>query len=61
MAAGGPEWAKRRDREANGIPMPDGLYTELKAAAIAAGVHFEAQRGTGPHVRPTAAGPRNET
>ena len=41
MAAGGPEWAKRRDREANGIPMPDGLYTELKAAAIAAGVPFE--------------------
>ncbi len=41
MAAGGPEWAKRRDREVNGIPKPDGLYAELKAAAIAAGVHFE--------------------
>jgi hypothetical protein len=48
MAAGGPEWAKRRDREANGIPMPDGLYTELKAAAIAADVHFEEERGTEP-------------
>ncbi|MFT3986847.1 Ldh family oxidoreductase [Aestuariivirga sp.] len=40
-AAGGPEWEKRRDREANGIPLPDGLYAELKAAAQKAGVPFE--------------------
>lgn len=40
-AAGGPEWERRRLREAEGIPLPDGLYAELKAAAEAAGVRFE--------------------
>src|SRR5438552_7862354 len=40
MPAGGPEWANRRNREANGIPLPDGLYAELKAAADIAGVPF---------------------
>jgi ureidoglycolate dehydrogenase (NAD+) len=30
MPAGGPEWAKRRDREANGIPLPEGLRAELE-------------------------------
>jgi len=40
MPAGGPEWANRRNREANGIPLPDGLYMELKAAADTAGVPF---------------------
>jgi LDH2 family malate/lactate/ureidoglycolate dehydrogenase len=38
MPAGGPEWIKRRDREANGIPLPDGLHAELCSAADAAGV-----------------------
>ena len=33
MPAGGPEWAKRRDREANGIPLPDGLRAELEEVA----------------------------
>lgn len=32
-AAGGPEWEKRRQREVEGIPLPDGLYEELKMAA----------------------------
>lgn len=32
MPAGGPEWARRADREANGIPLPQGLYDELSAA-----------------------------
>jgi ureidoglycolate dehydrogenase (NAD+) len=41
MPAGGPEWAKRQEREANGIPLPDGLYTELKTAAGAAGLQFK--------------------
>jgi LDH2 family malate/lactate/ureidoglycolate dehydrogenase len=40
MAAGGPEWARRREREADGIPVPDGLYTELKEAAQLAGIEF---------------------
>jgi ureidoglycolate dehydrogenase (NAD+) len=40
MPAGGPEWAKRQDRETYGIPLPDGLYTELRAAAEKAGVAF---------------------
>ena len=40
-AAGGPEWERRRLREAEGIPLPDGLYAELKAAAETAGVSFE--------------------
>lgn len=40
-AAGGPEWDKRRRREAEGIPLPDGLYAELRAAAETAGVPFE--------------------
>ncbi len=39
-AAGGPEWERRRRREAEGIPLPDGLYAELKAAAETAGVGF---------------------
>ena len=40
-AAGGPEWERRRLREAEGVPLPDGLYAELKAAAETAGVGFE--------------------
>jgi LDH2 family malate/lactate/ureidoglycolate dehydrogenase len=40
MAAGGPEWAQRREREVHGIPLPDGLYAELQEAAQAAGVEF---------------------
>ncbi|MBM3520007.1 MAG: Ldh family oxidoreductase [Alphaproteobacteria bacterium] len=30
-AAGGPEWARRREREASGIPLSDALATELRA------------------------------
>lgn len=41
MAAGGPEWQERRTREAKGIPLPDGLYAELAAAADAAGIPLE--------------------
>ena len=37
-AAGGPEWERRRKREANGIPLPDGLLAELLQAAERAGV-----------------------
>ena len=37
-AAGGPEWERRRRREAEGIPLPEGLYAELTAAAEKAGV-----------------------
>ena len=37
-AAGGPEWERRRKREAEGIPLPDGLYAELCAAGDKAGV-----------------------
>jgi LDH2 family malate/lactate/ureidoglycolate dehydrogenase len=40
MAAGGPEWVHRRAREAEGIPLPEGLYAELKEAARAAGTEF---------------------
>jgi ureidoglycolate dehydrogenase (NAD+) len=39
-AAGGPEWERRRKREAEGIPLPEGLYAELKAAGEKAGVQF---------------------
>jgi LDH2 family malate/lactate/ureidoglycolate dehydrogenase len=39
-AAGGPEWAHRRKRDAEGIPLPDGLHGELKAAAEKAGIAF---------------------
>jgi LDH2 family malate/lactate/ureidoglycolate dehydrogenase len=37
-AAGGPEWERRRRREAEGIPLPDGLLAELKAAAATFGI-----------------------
>ena len=37
MPAGGPEWAKRRDRETNGIPLPDGLRAELEELAKSQG------------------------
>ncbi|MFO0993727.1 MAG: Ldh family oxidoreductase [Hyphomicrobiales bacterium] len=37
MPAGGPEWEKRRDREANGIPLPDGLRAELEELARSEG------------------------
>lgn len=37
-AAGGPEWERRRRREAEGIPLPDGLHADLSAAAAKAGV-----------------------
>lgn len=37
-AAGGPEWQRRRQREAEGIPLSDALAAELAAAAAAAGV-----------------------
>ena len=40
MPAGGPEWAKRRDRDANGVPVPEGLYEELREAAEKAGVEL---------------------
>jgi ureidoglycolate dehydrogenase (NAD+) len=40
MPAGGPEWARRIDREAHGIPLPDGLHDELAAAAGKAQVPF---------------------
>lgn len=36
--AGGPEWEQRRIREAEGIPIPAGLYAELQAAGGKAGV-----------------------
>jgi LDH2 family malate/lactate/ureidoglycolate dehydrogenase len=37
-AAGGPEWERRRQREAGGIPLPDGLYAELAAGGERAGI-----------------------
>jgi len=37
MPAGGPEWISRRDREANGIPLPDGLRAELEEVARSMG------------------------
>lgn len=40
MPAGGPEWEKRHDREANGIPLPPPLRAELEAAAEKAGIAF---------------------
>jgi LDH2 family malate/lactate/ureidoglycolate dehydrogenase len=40
MPAGGPQWLERDQRLAKGIPLPDGLYGELKAAAEKAGVDF---------------------
>ena len=39
-AAGGPEWAHRRKRDTDGIPLPDGLYGELKTASEKAGIAF---------------------
>ena len=39
-AAGGPEWERRRIRERDGIPLPDGLHAELLAAGETAGVAF---------------------
>ena len=41
-AAGGPEWERRRNRERDGIPLPDGLYAELQLAGERAGVPFPA-------------------
>ncbi len=40
MPAGGPEWARRADREAKGIPLPQGLHDELSAAGEKAQVPF---------------------
>jgi len=40
-AAGGPEWERRRQREKDGIPLPDGLYDELRGAAEKAGISFQ--------------------
>jgi ureidoglycolate dehydrogenase (NAD+) len=40
MPAGGPEWARRADRTAKGIPLPQGLYDELARAAQKAEVPF---------------------
>jgi LDH2 family malate/lactate/ureidoglycolate dehydrogenase len=37
-AAGGPEWERRRIRESEGIPLPDGLHSELTEAGARAGV-----------------------
>jgi ureidoglycolate dehydrogenase (NAD+) len=37
MPAGGPEWIARRDREANGIPVPDGVRGELEELARSSG------------------------
>jgi LDH2 family malate/lactate/ureidoglycolate dehydrogenase len=39
-AAGGPEWERRRIRERDGIPLPDGLYAELSAAGEKANIPF---------------------
>ncbi len=41
-AAGGPEWERRRTRQAEGIPLPDGLRAELEVAGELAGVAFPA-------------------
>jgi LDH2 family malate/lactate/ureidoglycolate dehydrogenase len=38
--AGGPEWERRAVRERDGIPLPDGLYGELREAAVKAGIPF---------------------
>lgn len=40
MPAGGPQWKERNERQQKGIPLPDGLYGELAAAARAWGVSF---------------------
>ena len=40
-AAGGPEWERRRIREAEGIPLPPGLYAELSQAGQKAGVDLD--------------------
>lgn len=40
-AAGGPEWERRRQREREGIPLPDGLHAELRDAATTAGIAFK--------------------
>lgn len=40
-AAGGPEWQRRRRRETEGIHLPDGLYAELREAAVKAGVRCD--------------------
>ena len=40
-AAGGPEWERRRLREAQGIPLPSGLYGELRQAGETAGVDVD--------------------
>ena len=37
-AAGGPQWEERRIREAHGIPLPDGLYAELRMAGEKTGI-----------------------
>jgi len=37
-AAGGPEWERRRLRESEGIPLPEGLSAELGDAGAKAGV-----------------------
>ena len=38
--AGGPEWERRDIRQRDGIPLPDGLYAELRDAARTAGIDF---------------------
>lgn len=40
-AAGGPEWAQRRIREVEGIPLPPGLHAELVAAGTVAGITLD--------------------
>jgi LDH2 family malate/lactate/ureidoglycolate dehydrogenase len=40
-AAGGPEWERRRRREVEGIPLPDGLHAELAEAGVKAGAALE--------------------
>jgi LDH2 family malate/lactate/ureidoglycolate dehydrogenase len=42
MPAGGPQWKERNERQDKGIPLPDGLYGELAAAAKAWSVEFPA-------------------
>ena len=38
--AGGPEWQRRSEREVHGIPLPEGLYDELRDAAGKLGIRF---------------------
>lgn len=40
-AAGGPEWERRHKRQQEGIPLPDGLYADLQAAARTASIGFD--------------------